>query len=166
MRFIKLLFLGSMLVLLNACATPYQPKGLLGGYSDARLDENTVRVTFEGNGDTAKNTVQNAALYRSAEVTLQYGYDYFEIISGKTHKDITTHTTPDSYSEYTTKEKKHGKTKEVKHEQFEPGSTYDVESFDSSMVIKMFHGKKPATVNGFDAHQIIQYLTPSVKPAG
>jgi hypothetical protein len=31
---------------ITACATAYQAKGFTGGYSDRKLDDNTVFVTF------------------------------------------------------------------------------------------------------------------------
>lgn len=165
MRYLKIFFVFSGICLLTACATPYQAEGLTGGYSDARLDENTVKVMFKGNGNTDKTIVENYALYRSAEVTLADGFDYFIIFSGKTHKDENTYTTADSYHEFTKEEKKHGKKIKVKEGYYEPGETIDVISFKSGMIIKMYHGKKPSNlVNAFDAHEIIKYLTPAVKP--
>jgi hypothetical protein len=58
------------------CATPYQQKGIAGGYSDTRIGRDTVLISFKGNGYTSKERVQLYLLYRCAEVTRQYGYDY------------------------------------------------------------------------------------------
>ncbi len=75
---------GIVLLITAGCATPYQQHGFRGGYSDARIGQNTVLVSFKGNGHTSKERVQLYLLYRCAEVTRQYGYDYFVITSGDT----------------------------------------------------------------------------------
>ncbi|MGH8355486.1 MAG: CC0125/CC1285 family lipoprotein [Pseudomonas sp.] len=58
---------------LSACTTPYQRDGFAGGYSEIQLDENIWRVTFEGNGYTTALRVEELALLRSAELTLEKG---------------------------------------------------------------------------------------------
>ena len=164
MRYLKSLFMLGGMSLLAACATPYQAQGFLGGYTDTRLDENTVQVKFTGNGGTDKETVENYSLYRSAEVTLEDGFDYFVVTSGKTHKNVDTITTGGEYHEFTKEEKKHGKKVKEKSGYYQPPETTDIVSFRSGMIIKMYHGKKPANLpNAYDAHQIIQYMTPSIK---
>lgn len=67
-------------LMLGACATGYHSKGLTGGYSDAQIDENTYRVSFQGNGYSSKEDVENMMLYRAAEVTDQKGFDWFEVV--------------------------------------------------------------------------------------
>jgi hypothetical protein len=74
----KMLVLVAVLML-GACATGYQAKGMTGGYSDAQIDENTYRVSFQGNGYSSKEDVENMMLYRAAEITDQKGYDWFEV---------------------------------------------------------------------------------------
>ena len=34
----------------TACATPYQPLGMSGGYTDFEIQDGTYYVAFEGNG--------------------------------------------------------------------------------------------------------------------
>jgi hypothetical protein len=169
MRILKLAFTTSLILVLSACATPYQPKGFTGGYSDARLDENTVRVSFLGNGNTDKDTVETSSLYRCAEVTLQDGFDYFIIASGGTTRDSNTVTTADSYHEYKTKKVKLKGNRRVYSEDingyYQPGETFNVVNYSSNVTIKMYKGKKPANnPNAYDAHSIIRYLTPAIKP--
>jgi hypothetical protein len=43
-------------VVLIGCSTPYQGQGFRGGYSDTRIDSNTVLVSFKGNGYPAVGT--------------------------------------------------------------------------------------------------------------
>lgn len=72
-----------------ACATPYQPHGMSGGYSETQLGENVFRVSFEGNGYTSAVRTADFALLRSAEVALAHGYDYF-IVTGDASAAITS----------------------------------------------------------------------------
>ena len=69
---------------LAACAaspTPYQVVGPEGGYDDQQLETNRYRVVFDGNAATPRGTVEDFALYRAAELTLQTGHDYFKVVS-------------------------------------------------------------------------------------
>jgi hypothetical protein len=77
----------SLALALAACATatPYQPAGSSnGGYAEQRLESNRYKITFSGNSITPRQTVENYLLYRSAEVTLQNGYDYFVLADSNT----------------------------------------------------------------------------------
>jgi hypothetical protein len=67
--------------LLAACATSYQPEGLTGGYHEEELEPGIWRVHYAGNGYTNYETVQTYFLYRCAELSLEKGYDGFEILS-------------------------------------------------------------------------------------
>lgn len=68
--------------LLAACAapTPYGQNGLLGGYTDEKLEPHMYRVTFRGNGHTSEDMVVKYWLYRCAELTLKNGYGYFGLL--------------------------------------------------------------------------------------
>ncbi|MEZ5933729.1 MAG: hypothetical protein R3F54_17615 [Alphaproteobacteria bacterium] len=75
---------GLLSLALAACAaspTPYQAIGEQGGYTDQQLEANRYRVKFEGNSSTSRETVEDFALYRAAELTLQKGHDYFKVVS-------------------------------------------------------------------------------------
>jgi hypothetical protein len=67
--------------LLAGCATSYQSSGLTGGYRDFQVEGDVYRVVFSGNGDTTRETTQTYWLYRAAELTLEKGFDGFEILS-------------------------------------------------------------------------------------
>jgi hypothetical protein len=70
------------LLALAGCAapTPYAAATDDGfGYSETRLEANRYRVTFAGNFDTPRETVQNYLLYRAAELTVDNEGDYFVI---------------------------------------------------------------------------------------
>lgn len=65
----------------RAETTPYQPSSASRphGYAETQLDVNRVRVSFAGNGETSRETVETYLLYRAAELTLQRGFDYFVV---------------------------------------------------------------------------------------
>lgn len=78
----KLAAAGLMVLLMAACAagpTPYQPRpgDDEPGYSDQALESDRVRIIFQGNYVTPRETVENYLLYRAAEVTLERGYRFF-----------------------------------------------------------------------------------------
>ena len=76
---------------LGACATPtpYQPALDGHGYAEQAIEDDRYRVTFSGNSQTPRETVENYLLYRAAEVTLQRGYDHFVIVDRETERTTT-----------------------------------------------------------------------------
>ncbi|MGI9507804.1 MAG: CC0125/CC1285 family lipoprotein [Geminicoccaceae bacterium] len=69
---------------LAACSvapTPYQAEGEDGGFTDQQIEADRYRVKFAGNSATPRETVEDYVLYRAAELTLQTGNDYFEVVS-------------------------------------------------------------------------------------
>jgi hypothetical protein len=89
--------------LLGACttATPYQPnipgQSVSGGYSEQRLEADRFRVTFAGNSLTSRETVEGYLLYRAAELTVQEGYDWFNIVDRNTDTDQRTYIDRDPF---------------------------------------------------------------------
>ena len=49
----KLGVLTSVLLVVGCGSISYQPQGIRGGYSEDKLDENSYRVTYYGNGDVS-----------------------------------------------------------------------------------------------------------------
>ena len=94
------------LCLLSACATPtpYAPAAMTSsyhpGYSDVKLEDGRYRITFTGNDITKRETVENYLLYRAAELTLDSGYDWFEVVNRGTDEKTRTVSDPmmDSFS--------------------------------------------------------------------
>ncbi len=86
----KLAVLG-VAAILTACATatPYQPavnKNLTNGFSETKIEKDRVKVTFDGNSLTDRETVETYLLYRAAELTKQNGYDHFIVVDRATDK--------------------------------------------------------------------------------
>lgn len=73
---------------LTACASGpvYRAASNPGGYGyrDTMLTSDQYRVSFSGDYGTARETVENFALFRAADVALSRGYDYFRVNSRET----------------------------------------------------------------------------------
>ncbi len=104
MKHLKLILIATAsLTLLSACATstPYQPSALNAsgsyhpGYSETQIEPGRYRISFAGNDLTKRDTVENYMLYRAAELTLESGYDWFEIVNRGTDEKKRTISTPD-----------------------------------------------------------------------
>ena len=74
---------------LGACATTqnYAPAADASdyGYYSTQLDETHYRIVFNGRGATDLNTIKDFALLRAAELTLQAGHDWFQIVDRETY---------------------------------------------------------------------------------
>lgn len=86
----QLLILISLTIFLGACAStsPYSPaKGESGmGYRDQKLTADRWRVEFQMR-KTNRSQAMDYALLRSAELTLQKGFDWFEVVDRVTEVD-------------------------------------------------------------------------------
>jgi len=164
----KVSIAGIVLVIAAAgCATPYQQHGLSGGYTDARVAQDTVFVSFKGNGFTPKERIQLYLLYRCAQVTEQYGYDYFVITNGGTEAKTSYLETPSTYTSTTTASAYGTGNSAFGSAQtfgtISPGATIPVHKYGTEALIKMFKGKKPQNdPNAYDAQETIQYLSPQL----
>jgi hypothetical protein len=64
---------------LCSCATPYRPLKSGTGFADVQLAPDLFQVSFQGNGQTTSEQVQDYALLRAAELTLQHGFSCFAV---------------------------------------------------------------------------------------
>jgi hypothetical protein len=79
-------------LLLAACAgkpTPYQAAQSGFGYSEQQTEENRYRVSFAGNSATSRPTVEDYLLYRAAELTVQTGHDWFQVVDRNTVQEYS-----------------------------------------------------------------------------
>ncbi len=87
----RMLALAGSAIALAACATqtPYGPVGPNSqyGYQDTKIEDNRYRVSFSGNSLTGLDTVETYLLYRASELTLQNGFDWFEVVGRNVEKD-------------------------------------------------------------------------------
>lgn len=75
-------------VLLVGCATPYQPVGVRGGYSERQVNERSYEVSFEGNGYTTKEAARRMAVRRAAELALHRGFAGFAISGSSVSSEL------------------------------------------------------------------------------
>lgn len=85
-------------VILTACATatPYQAASAPGGFdgfSQTMIENDRARVTFGGNSLTKRDTVENYLLYRSAEMAVERGFDYFTLAERDVEKNTRVRAT-------------------------------------------------------------------------
>ncbi|KEZ77497.1 hypothetical protein C41B8_09861 [Salinisphaera hydrothermalis C41B8] len=85
MRFLGLM---ALIALLAGCASGpvYRAAEKPGdyGYRDTMLTSQHYRVSFSGDDGTARETVDNFAMFRAAQVALSHGYDRFRVVSQQT----------------------------------------------------------------------------------
>ena len=87
---------------LAGCATdyaPYHPARVHGseGYSEVRLAPDRYRVTFSGDAFTSRDTVEGYLLFRSAELTVQQGYEWFRVVDRETQREVVRDWTYDPW---------------------------------------------------------------------
>jgi hypothetical protein len=149
---------------LSGCETPtpYQPLATgaaqAGGYSEIKLEDNRWRVAFQGNSLTARGTVETYLLYRAAELTVNQGYDWFEIAQRHTDKHTETYADPIGPYGFGWRYRRRG---------FGWGDPFwgadvdvqTIEQYEASAEIVVHHGQKPADDPGaFDARQVMSNL--------
>jgi hypothetical protein len=168
--------------ILAACETTYEPPGDYGGiphggYTDTRVDANTVIVSFSGNILTPQKTVETYLLYRCAKVTIESGFNYFVVVStSSTPIDINVKTRTKNYVSAYSKPTMHQSY--VSNENFQSYSTsrtntqqfYQAvdgcnksEAHAATSVIKMFQGTMPPGLpNAFNAYDVVAHLGPAI----
>jgi|SRR5690554_3672351 len=149
---------------LGACATPpeYQAADSYGyGYSERQLSSDQYRIHFRSRGDdTAK--AMDYAMLRASELTLEKGFDWFDVASRETlldHESVTT-THPAVYRASADCElvacgesrrpiAKYQNTLMLGDERRE---------VEVIMEVRMGTGLRPDSVAGYDAREVNAYL--------
>jgi hypothetical protein len=122
------------------------------GYREQRLEQERFRVSFRGNADLKGPQVEDMALRRAAELTIQNGYEWFNVVSRYT--DLAS----GAYSPS-------GPTIGVGGSTGSFGSGIGVgvglnfggnsRQYQSTLEILMGRGAKPADPNAYDAQQVL-----------
>ncbi|WP_020614760.1 CC0125/CC1285 family lipoprotein [Sediminispirochaeta bajacaliforniensis] len=86
----KILFIviPAHLFLLLGCVTIYKSEGFGGGYTDLPLGQNRYRIEVRGNGFTSKQRVQDIAMVRAADLSLQNDFEYFYVLDSTSDERI------------------------------------------------------------------------------
>lgn len=149
---------------LAGCSTPlyYGPKSDIGGWEVDRLAADSFRVNFRASGYVGEKIVDDYALLKAADTTLESGFRYFAVL-GK--QDISRTTEVDlganSYATGT-----YGPTGEMNAQSYT--QTASVYRPGSSLKILCFK-KPPATNKGgtvYDAQEVAARLRATYKIAG
>jgi hypothetical protein len=165
--------LGIGLLFLASCATKYAPAtGSFwdgqAGYSEVALDSSTWQVTFCGNNNTSPAVVDRYALYRSAELTAQHGFDYFVVFNNNdaaaVTKTVSHNNTQQTKIEHTI-DPQTGRSVPVAVTTNSGSSTVTTEaSHTVTKTIRMFAGARPADdPNAYDAKSMVTMMAPSIQ---
>lgn len=143
-------------VVLAGCATPHQPYSYFGGggYRDVQLSENVFRVTVEANAYTTNTRAVDLALLRSAELTLQNGFNYFIIGETADHSYSASYTAPSTTNINVTA---HGNTAYGTASTY-GGQTYNFNFPAPSMTITTFKEKPNLEGTIYDAELVTRSL--------
>jgi hypothetical protein len=147
-------------VALVGCATPYQPSGLLGGFSESQLDTDVFRVAFTGNALTPQSAAEEMTLLRSAEMALRNGFGYFIILDAKSRTHTSTVTTPRTATTTGTVTG-YGQAAYVSATTTHSGGEAIVQSRPSTTnIIQGFASRPPGMAGVFDARLVYQSMAP------
>lgn len=163
----------TLLVLLAGCAsqTPYQPAEKRGaeGYTETRLTDTRYRITFTGNALTPAETVKDYALLRAGELTLEKGYDWFQLANSSDDKRVQSTTAVGSSLDFPSETAVYQRCGLVRcsttvatspgfSSGFDVATTSTSAAYSSSLEIVM--GRKPMskTVESYDAHELVASL--------
>ena len=147
--------IAALAVFLSACSTPYGKYGILGGYTDTRIDENTFSISNDTNGFTSQQTTSMQALYRAAELTIENGFDFFVIGDSQKNSTGMAMIMPGTTQSTTT----YGTTRTTST----PTTAVPMFFPNSTLVFKTFKGVKPeGAPNAYDARAVMRFLGPQL----
>ena len=190
-RKLALAMLASSTLMVAGCATEttFRPATGRGferqGYSDRQIEPGRFLVSFAGNSVTSRDTVERYLFFRSAQLTLEQGYDYFVMADRDTKLQSRTYSTgvggPWGYGgfggywgpSWNFYGRGYG------WRRFGGGFGYGgfggfggfgddfdvqtIDRFQATAEIVMRHGPIPqGDIRSFDAHKVVQTIGPSV----
>ena len=178
---LTLLLICPALLALAACetATPYQPQmhgnQVSGGYRDQQIEANRFRVSFNGNSMTSRDTVERYLLFRAAELTVQNGFDWFEMADRNTEKHSSTYVTqpfaPGPWGYWGPAWRYHGRFGWRRWDPFWGDPFWDreidvhtINQYEATAEIITGHGAKPpGNPRAFDARAVLANLGPRIQ---
>lgn len=153
---------------LAACVgpTPYQPRADEGGFAETKIETNRYRVVFAGNSQTSREVVETYLLHRAAEVTLEAGGDWFEIVGQDTEIDrkivSTGHLFPGPF--LFSRHRRRGFGYGFAGAGFGTVSSRAVDRYDAHAEIIVHRGEKPAErAEAYDAREVVANLGPTLR---
>lgn len=159
----RMILLAAAVGLLAACATqtPYQPTSASDryGFAETPIENNRLRISFRGNTLTERETVETYLLYRSAEATLERGYDYFIVANRDTEEHSRLQgvgARPARFGfDYWYFSPRRGWSPWYDPFWDEPTSYREVTRYEAVAEIAMFRGEKPSgDPNAYSAREV------------
>lgn len=80
------LSIATITLALVGCATPYQPMGAAGGFSEQKLGADTYFVVVGVNGYTDPSVLKPFTLRRAAEIAKSNGYRWFRVVDERVYR--------------------------------------------------------------------------------
>lgn len=152
LRIVTIAFLAAIVAAGCATSKIYQPADSDGGvgFSSTQLGENAFEVRFRGNSYTSSEKASDFALLRSAELTLEKGFEYFIIDNDENIQQTSVRTTPvRSETKYTWKGAK---------TTYYGGNTYTTSKPRARKVIVCFKEKPNRPELIYDARFVVQSI--------
>lgn len=169
MRAILICF--SLVILIGcATATPYQPQSGSDtyGYQDLKIDDNKYRIVFKGNSITSRETVETYLLYRSAELTVQTGFDYFVVREQQVDIKSDYFANGPMYGMYGGVGSRRYPYYAMGYSWAGPSSVSSQDQYRAIAYITLFKGKIPDNKDdAYNAREVLKNLEPNiVRPKG
>ncbi|GJL96638.1 MAG: hypothetical protein DHS20C06_04550 [Hyphobacterium sp.] len=88
MRIFLMIGFAAVVASCASAPTTYAPaNGANRGYSERQIESDRFRVRFDGGADVSFEQLENLALRRAAELTIESGNDWFEIVARSSDGD-------------------------------------------------------------------------------
>lgn len=159
----KLLLPFAAALALAGCATPTRYAPAMSpsdvGYHETQIEPERYRVTFHGGSGADAARVNDLALLRAAELTLQHGYDWFRVIGRST--DMAAPSGPQFSFGF-------GGASFGRHSAVGAGvgtTTGGDATFVANLEIQLGRGPNPGGPEVYDARSVVSSLRPTA-PAG
>ncbi|MBI1362147.1 MAG: hypothetical protein GC155_17875 [Alphaproteobacteria bacterium] len=156
-RLLVAVFAGLALAACSTAPTVYGPAASStdAGYRQTRIESDRYRVSFRGNPDLKREQVEDMALRRAAELTVQDGFDWFRVVSRDTEQvggrgrseprgGVGVGTSSGSYGSHTS---------------VGLGLSFDLtpdnRKFETTLEVLMGRGSKPYGEDAYDARDVL-----------
>ena len=158
MRLAIQICIAAVAIFISSCATPYQPTGFTGGFSETQLAPDVFRINFCGNGYTSSERAQDFALLRAADLCSQYHFTSFAILNENDSTSTSAISTP-GYAYSTGSAYAYGNSATYSSRTtYSPGQTIVIHKPQAGLLIRGFQ-TKPSDIFTFD----VVFLQKSLK---
>lgn len=150
----RLVVVLSFAAALAACSTTYGKMGFTGGVAAAPIANDTYRISASGNGYTDATTIQDFALLKAAETTLDAGKTHFTIVGDRDSTDVSSQSTGGSFNNWG-----------GGFITYNPGVNYNIVKPGQDLMIRVWTPKAKDALppNTFRAQEVFDNINPRVK---